>query len=452
MALNNENANFGIGNELDLFITPPINTSVKRHFISKVYPLNSVKEGGPIEFVITSNKENFIDLNETYISLTCSIKKSDGSNPPLPDAGESTAPKESQVVPVNFFIGALFKDVELYLGGKMISSSNNLYPYKSYLEFMMNYSEDTKKEIGGCGMYWKMSGEDEYEETDVHTTKEAHSLKKRWDITKHGKTFELFGRLHHDLFQQQRLFPGDLALRIKLIRNDTKFCLMSKDPDSSYKIIIEEAKLNVKRKEVSLNYLRDVEKQRSQGEFVRYPYKHVVMKYSNQSPHITNLSEHRLISNSPRPDRIVIGLVHADAFNGSLNKNPFYFNNYGVEHIHLTTGLLDMPYEEMKLDYSNNLFREAYIALLHNTSRLFKNSSIGIDPSEFAEGLALYCFDLTKTGVDDKTFELTENDTIHVDIKLKKALDHALVIVFYMEFSQMLALGPSNDINLSSSI
>ncbi len=449
MAFNNEDHCFCAGEELRLFELPPVNASINKTFFSKTYPLNSVKEGGPIEFVINSNKEDFINLNETFIKLICSIKNKDNSNPATPDqATPNTIPDGSNVFPVNYLLGALFKDVEVYANNKIISSSNNLYPYKSYIELMLGYDKDSKKEQASCGLYFDENTA--YDSNDAAGTN--YSAKKRFGLTSYGKSFELFGRLHNDVFQQERLLPGDLPLRVRLIRNDPNFCLMAKDAAKEYKIIIEEAILFVKRKELSEEYLRTLDTRRNEGQLIKYPYKQILMKYSNQSPNITNLSEHRLISNSPRPDRIIMGLCHAEAFNGSLSKSPFHFPNFNVESIQITSGLSDVPFSELKLDYTNNLHKEAYIALLNNTGHLFKNHSLGITPDEFSKHVALYSFDFTKNGVFDNTFQLSEIDTLHVDVKLKAALDHAVVMIFYMEFTQILAIAPTNDANLKKSM
>jgi hypothetical protein len=43
------------------------------------------------------------------------------------------------------------------------------------------------------------------------------------------------------------------------------------------------------------------------------------------------------------PNRIVIGMVGADAFNGTYTKNPFNFKNYDITTLGLTVNGENLP-------------------------------------------------------------------------------------------------------------
>ena len=43
------------------------------------------------------------------------------------------------------------------------------------------------------------------------------------------------------------------------------------------------------------------------------------------------LSHYNLISGSQLPEQIIIGVVEHDAYNGSINKNPFHFKHFGIK-------------------------------------------------------------------------------------------------------------------------
>ncbi|MCP6756339.1 hypothetical protein NL533_32430, partial [Klebsiella pneumoniae] len=85
---------------------------------------------------------------------------------------------------------------------------------------------------------------------DKHTTIATNTpatadsgLAKRSEILKDGSIFELYGRLHLDIFQQGKLLPPGLDLSLKLIPSDDKFALLSSEDNAAYKYEIVFAEL-----------------------------------------------------------------------------------------------------------------------------------------------------------------------------------------------------------------
>jgi hypothetical protein len=51
------------------------------------------------------------------------------------------------------------------------------------------------------------------------------------------------------------------------------------------------------------------------------------------------------------PNRIVIGMVDADAFNGTYTKNPFNFKNYDITTMGLTVNGENLPVKPLQLKF-----------------------------------------------------------------------------------------------------
>ena len=431
-----------VNSEIDFFNVPPTNTSSTKSFYTEVYPTNALDQGGPIEFSLAGNKQDFIDLLESFISLKCKVLKEDNSSPAAPAQANDAIPDASLVFPVNYLNGALFKDVITYLNGKQISGCNDMYPYKSFLELILSYEKPILEETGAIGLFHKDT-KDFNEVANIDATHNA-GAKARFDKTKYGKTFEIFGKIHNDLFAQGKRLPGDIPLVIKFIKNTEKFMLMAKEENTKYKIRIDNAILHVKRFTVSSALLRELDIARDEGRFMKYPMKRVVMKYTTQSPNQAVLQELNLISNEELPQRIFMALLDSRSFDGHHHYNPFYFKHFDAQNIVLKKGEDKTPFNELKLKFDNDEYSEAYISLLHGTGRLFQNEAISITPIEYKNGMTIYCFDLSKNGHDGDTFELNEIGTIHVIVRLKAAVNHAITMVFYLEYNSLLAIGPSN--------
>ena len=61
----------------------------------------------------------------------------------------------SKVGFVNCLIASLFNQVDVILGGKLISSATNTYAHHSILEVLLNYDKKAAESQIGCGHFCK---------------------------------------------------------------------------------------------------------------------------------------------------------------------------------------------------------------------------------------------------------------------------------------------------------
>lgn len=99
MALIHSHSTVCLKSELYLFALPPTQTSVEKGQWVEFYPLASIRDGtSPLEFRISGNSEEYIDLSMTQLYVKVKIVMSYGS--PLPD--------KEPVCPINLFLHSLF--------------------------------------------------------------------------------------------------------------------------------------------------------------------------------------------------------------------------------------------------------------------------------------------------------------------------------------------------------
>ena len=65
---------------LEWFCVPPTQTAVEKTYDVDYQPLTAVREGAPIEFYIPASTEEYLDLKNSRLHLTCRIVNKDGSN------------------------------------------------------------------------------------------------------------------------------------------------------------------------------------------------------------------------------------------------------------------------------------------------------------------------------------------------------------------------------------
>ena len=130
----------------------------------------------------------------------------------------------SKVGFANYPIASLFNQVDVILGGKLISSATNTYAHRSILEVLLNYDKEAAESQLGCGLFCKDTA-GQMEEMDITADPVLNmGLGTRSEWTKTSKTVELQGRIHSDLFNQEKLILNSVDLTVKLHRHKPEFC------------------------------------------------------------------------------------------------------------------------------------------------------------------------------------------------------------------------------------
>ena len=117
---------------------------------------------------------------------------------------------------------------------------------------LLNYDKEAAESQLGCGLFCKDTA-GQMEEMDITADPVLNTgLGTMSEWTKTSETVELQGRIHSDLFNQEKIFLNGVDLMVKLHRHMPEFCLLSADTAPAYKIIIVDAILYVKKIELTL--------------------------------------------------------------------------------------------------------------------------------------------------------------------------------------------------------
>ena len=110
--------------ELDLFTIPATQTSITKDQWIEYHPISNITDHGPIEFNVSGNGEEYLDLAKTQLFVKAKITKANGT----------ALDPNMQVGPVNLFLHSLFSQVDVSLNERLISPSTNTYPYRAMIE------------------------------------------------------------------------------------------------------------------------------------------------------------------------------------------------------------------------------------------------------------------------------------------------------------------------------
>ena len=107
--------------------------------------------------------------------------------------------------------------MDVILGGKLISSATNTYAHRSILEVLLSYDKEAAESQLGCGLFCKDTA-GQMEEVDIsanHVLNMGLGTRSEWIKT--NKIVERQGRIHSDLFNQEKLILNGVDLMVKLI-------------------------------------------------------------------------------------------------------------------------------------------------------------------------------------------------------------------------------------------
>ena len=434
--------------ELDIFTVPPTQSSIENGiWVNKEAENGFASDSGTVTFNIDALSDAYIDLSETYLSLKVSIRKKD-----VADNTKSTEFKEDdRIGPVNNFMHSMFSQVEVKFNSTSIENSNSFYPYRAYIENLLNYDEGLKKsflqnelfydDTAGSMEEFKLNETESKIDMTVPTAPvyipPSNSCNKGYIARRQrflkSKQVELVGKLHLNVATIPKYMLNNIAMQITLTRSDPKFSLCGNcDPNDSYLIFIHAAniryrKLNI-NPSVAIGHAIGLEKVNA-----KYPLKDIKMNSASIAIGLQELTISN-IHTGTIPNRLVMALVDSGAYSGDLKKNPFNFQHFGLEKLLINVGGVNIPYNEtLVFDYSRLNYAAAYNTLFCGMGELSKNISY----EDFAKGYALYAFNLTPDLCSLNHFNIQKQGGIYATLKFKNPPEINITALFYLEFDNV---------------
>ena len=424
--------------ELDLFALPPTQRSIYDGEWTDVHPLVNWTDSGPIEFHIPANTEMYTDLSNVQLYVKARIVKDGGGDM---DGDDYSGP-------VNNWLHSLFEQVEVTMGNTIVSSATHTYPYRAYIENLISMGNDAKEsQLTSC-MFYKdeiahMDGTScKKKDNDGKTVAGNQGLKLRGGFTRQSAAVEMIGRLHCDIFNQERLLINEVPLRVKLIRSRNEFNLMS--ADGGLKAVIDEAVLWVRRVNISPAVYNAHNKALDYGP-AKYPIRCIITKYFQIPTGATSTNQENLFQGQV-PTRVIVGCVDAAAFNGDYQRNPFNFRHLNIGEMALYISGRKDPIKALKPDFPDHSL-QSYVSFLTGVGKWGRDEGCGFNRKEHPNGYCLFAWDLTPDlagGYDH--FQLKHDSSVRLQIKFSEALTRAANVIVYAEFENLIMIDKDRNV------
>lgn len=420
--------------ELDLFSVPPTNISMETARMIECVPHGSVGDNSFIEFDFKSDEE-YVDLGRTFLYVKAKVVKKDKTN----------LAADAQVGPINLWLHSLFAQVDMQIGSSLVSSSINTYPYRAYLETLLSYGSDAKKsQLSSELWYIDTYGENTFSEKNpADDDGKNEGFLKRGKLIAESKSVEMMGRLHCDLFQQDRYLLNKTELKVKLIRTPVEFHLMGEG--TAFTTMIESASLWIRTVKLNPEISNYHNKMLSQGIHAKYPVRRgVVTSFTVAQGHM-NISKGNVVTGQ-LPRRVVVGLVSNKGFNGNTTANPFQFQHYDLSKLSLSLDGTQFPNTPLSPNFGEDKYLRSYMTLFEGTGMLNDDRGHGIERDAYKQGFALYAFDLTADMTEGAHVDPIKHGNLRMDLQFKTALPETVNVVVYCEYDNVIQIDMSRNV------
>ena len=222
-----------------------------------------------------------------------------------------------------------------------------MYPYRVYIETLLSYGLAAKEsQLTGVMWYKDTPGQQDKRTTD----NKGFTARKK--LTALCKSVQMMGKLHLDLFCQDKYLLNHVDLKIKLRRS-----LVADD----YKIKIKEIALYVRKVQLSpavrMGHVKALEKTNC-----KYTVRRVEVKVDTVPTGNMNYVQDNMFLGQ-LPKRLVIACVDSDALNGAIGKNPFDFKHYKINFVALNVDGRQIPTKPLQPNFENNGYIRSYMGL-----------------------------------------------------------------------------------------
>ena len=259
-----------------------------------------------------------------------------------------------------------------------------------------------------------------------------------------SRVVEMMGRLHVDLFMQDRFLINGVTVKIRLVRSKDAFSLMAGGVNPDYKVRIVDAVLFVRKAvlspTVAMAHIRALEKGTA-----KYPLRPVDCKvYSIAQGSMSSTHENLFLGTLPK--RIILWCVDNDALNGAFGKNPFHAKNNAINFLAVYVDGRQVPAKPLQPNFETGQYVRSYVNLFSATGKQGQDEGNELTRDDFGNGYTFFGFDLTPDACDGGCFHLVQKGNLRIEIHFAAPLAQTVNVVVYGESEAVLEIDKGRNI------
>lgn len=417
--------------ELDIFHIPMLQKAVISGEYVQFKPAHAINQESPITFEISGSGDRLLDTSRTLLHLK--VRALDAANQPLGDAAVFSV--------ANNLASSIFQEVSVEYNQTLVSSSNQLYHIKSYLQNMLNYNETAKNTHLTAALWYT----DESYKFDDPT---AVPALKRASFLRNGQQLELFSRLHCDVLNCPNYLLSGVDVRLTFRRNNDAFIFLSGD-GSRPRLIIDDATLYVRQVTIAPNMLL-AQAKLLEAKVATYPFKRTEMlHYSIPAGTYSKVFEN--INAGRTPSRIILCFIKNSSLVGSYAENPFNLQHCNLNYLNVSLNGATLGSKPLTPNFDRNEYIIPYLLNFYGCGIQSRDDGFCVGRTDFAGGNTLYVYDTTADLSASETdhWSLPANGPMRVEVGFSKALETTISLICLLEHREILNIDRARQCSLT---
>lgn len=276
-------------------------------------------------------------------------------------------------------------------------------------------------------------------------------LEKRRKLFAESGKVELIGKLHCDMFNQEKLLLNNVDMRIVISLHKPEFYMMEEDTQKSM-IKILDATLFIHHSTINPSVLVAHEQTLAKTN-AYYPYRRVEIKTYTVGAGNLSLSLENVVMGQ-LPSFILFAMVSNASYVGTRKTNPFLFHHYNLSSFGLQINGQMYPLQPLTFDFAakpSPLSMRAYHNLFKNTNMNSFDRGNQITKKLFDNGCFILAFDLTNdmSATTINCANLLNQGVIRIEGRFAEALKETITCLVYCEHDAILEIDHFKNIYLS---
>ena len=196
-----------------------------------------------------------------------------------------------------------------------------------------------------------------------------------------SRVVDMMGRLHVDLFLQDRFLLNVVSVNIRLVRSKDDFSLKVDGQNPDYKVQIVDAVLFARKvvlsPTVQMAHIKALEKGTA-----NYPIRPMDCKvYSIQQGALSHTHDNLFLGTLPK--RLILWCIDNDAYNEEHSKNPFNAKNNAIIFLAIYVDGRQVPAKPIQPNFETGSYIRSYVDLFSATGKQAQDEGNELSRDDF---------------------------------------------------------------------
>ena len=315
------------------------------------------------------------------------------------------------------------------INGVDVSPNDNMYAYKAFMSHVLTTTKSANQNYFKHFEGWELDAPI----AQYGAVVKANNTGLAARITKFSSNTDvrLLVRITDAIWCQEKALPPGFAIRVQFDRNPEAFTLMRDgDVPADPELHVHEAIMHLKTAELMSTISEQHKHMLDSADGISLDMKYGQARLIEVPAAMTTYNVVNVYTGT-LPAYIVIGLVQAEHYNGTLDSNPLHFKNFHLDRIKIGVNGHTWHDYPVELDTNASDYLRAYRVFRDQTGFLHPDGggeSIDVTPVLWASCLNLFPFQISPYAA--KQDVLPEIGRIEVELHFRVATPHVLNMVF----------------------